>query len=102
MSFENLSDHPADNDVHYSLEIVAEMAGLSPQTVLHYQELSLISPAAGSTPQRPQFDVECLRQLRRIEHLRHVHEVGDTALKLIMGLLEEVEHLRRELRRATR
>ncbi len=102
MSSENLPDHSADNEIHYSLEIVAELAGLSPQTVLHYQELALISPVGGSAPQQPEFDVESLRQLRRIEHLRHVHEVNDTALKFILSLLDEVENLRQELRRARR
>lgn len=47
------------------------------------------------------FDTECLRQLRRIEHLRETCGVNDTGLRLILNLLQEVEQLR-QLRRQAR
>ena len=84
-----------DTELVYSVEIIAEMAGVSPQTVLHYYELGIISPVTGDR----RFDTEGLRQLRRIEHLRHTHELTDSGLKFISDLLEEVEELRKELRR---
>lgn len=55
--------------------------------------------SAGETPL---FDVECLRQLRRIEHLRTSCEVNDTGLKLILDLLHETECLREERRQMLR
>ena len=89
------SEIPDDTELVYSVEIIAEMGGVSPQTVLHYYELGIISPVTDDR----RFDTEGLRQLRRIEHLRHAHELTDSGLKFISDLLEEVEELRQELRR---
>jgi len=84
-----------DDELFYSLEIIAEMTGISPKTVLHYRELGVISPVTDD----PKFDTEGLRQLRRLEHLRHTYELTDSGLKFISGLLSEVEQLRHELRK---
>jgi DNA-binding transcriptional MerR regulator len=75
----------------YTLEILAETTGVSTQTIVQYQEHGLL---------RPEFDDETLRTLRRIEHLRETCEVNLTGLKLLTQLLDEVEQLRAELRRA--
>jgi DNA-binding transcriptional MerR regulator len=96
--------NPSSNDLpaaaetsgtFYSLEVIAELAGTDPQTVLHYQETGLLSP----TPDASAFDDEGLRRLRRIEHLRTTCEVNQTGLKLILHLLDEVERLQQERRR---
>ena len=79
----------------YSLDLIAELAGVTTQTIVHYQEIALLSPG-------PQLDVEDLRQLRRIEYLRMEHELNDDALKLMLSLLDEVERLRQEVRRMRR
>lgn len=83
----------------YSIEVIAELAGVDPQVVLHYQEQGFIHRAAGDTAL---FDAECLRQLRRIEHLRATCEMNDAGLKLILDLLHEVECLREERRQMLR
>ncbi len=85
---------PDDTEMFYSVEIIAEMAGVTPRTVLHYHELGILSPVTDD----PKFDTEGLRQLRKIEHLRSAHELSDSGLKLISELLAEVERLRQELR----
>ena len=76
----------------YSLEILAEITGVSTQTILHYQEHGIIRHSG------PHFDDEAVRALRRIEHLRETCELNLSALKLLASLLEEVEQLRDELR----
>ena len=86
-----------ETDTVYSLEVIAELAGVTPRTVLHYHELGIISPV---TADQQQFDTAGLRQLRRIEHLRQAHELTDSGVKFISGLLDEVEQLRQELRQA--
>jgi hypothetical protein len=53
-------------------------------------------------PDRPLFDAETLRRLRRIEHLRSTCGVNDAGLKLMLDLLHEVECLREERRRSAR
>ena len=73
----------------YTLEILAEITGVSTQTIVLYQEHGLI---------RPEFDDESVRALRRIEHLRETCELNLAGLKLLTSLLEEVEQLRAELR----
>ncbi len=82
----------------YSLEVVAELAGVSIQTVRHYHEIGVISPATEAL----EFDTEALRQLRRVEHLRQAHELSDSGLLLVLDLLHEVEQLRLELRQRSR
>jgi len=73
----------------YTLDILAEITGVSTQTIVQYQEHGLI---------HPEFDDETVRALRRIEHLRETCELNLAGLKLLTSLLEEVEQLRAELR----
>jgi DNA-binding transcriptional MerR regulator len=86
--------HGDDPEITYSVEVVAEMAGVSTQTVLHYQELGIVTPVKDSS----EFDTENLRQLSRLEHLRHQHDLTDSAVQLIAGLFTEIEQLREERR----
>ena len=73
----------------YTLEIIAEVTGVSTQTLVQYQEQGLI---------RPELDDETIRAIRRIEHLRETCEMNLAGLKLLTSLLTEVEQLREELR----
>jgi len=73
----------------YTLDILAEITGVSTQTIVQYQEHGLI---------RSDFDDETVRALRRIEHLRETCELNLAGLKLLSSLLEEIEQLRAELR----
>ena len=87
-----------ETDTRYTVETVAELAGVSVKTVLHYQEIGVIPPVS----RQQEFNTETLRQLRRIESLRSTHELGDSGLKLIAELLGEIEGLRHRLRQMTR
>lgn len=78
----------------YTLDIVAELAGVSTTTILHYQEQGLIHPAEPTGD----FDDETVHTLRRIEHLRHTSEANLTGIKLILELLDEVDRLKATLR----
>ncbi len=85
----------------YTLEVVAGLTGISSQTVIRYCERGLVSnyvlkPGDGD---KYIFDVEGLRRLRRIEQLRQACETNEHGLKLLVGLLDEVEQLRADLRR---
>lgn len=42
----DLPVYDAETDTCYSIEVIAELAGVNPQTVLHYQEQAFIRPAA--------------------------------------------------------
>lgn len=80
------------NETH-TLEMLAEMTGIETTTIIQYQEHGIISP---------QFDDETVRRLRRIEHLRESCGMNLDGLRLMARLLDEVEHLRAELRRIQR
>ena len=87
------TDDP-DRSTGYTLEILAGITGVSPQTILQYQEHGIIRPVSNG---EPHFDDEAVRALRRIEHLRDTCEMNLIGLKLLAGLLDEVEKLRAAL-----
>ena len=74
----------------YTLEILAQVTGISTRTLIRYQEQGLINP---------DYDDETIRSIRRFEHLRETCEVNLSGLKLILSLIEEIEQLRADLRR---
>ncbi len=82
--------------VVYSIDVVASLAGLDSVTVLHFQEMGIITPAA-SEPE-PRYDDEALRRLRRIVHLREACGVNDAGIGIILPLLDEIEALKEERR----
>lgn len=81
-------------DAAYQLEIVARITGISEQAILEYQEEGLISPRDESG----NFTEETVLTLRRIEHLQGVYQTSLPELKLILGLLEQIELLQSEIR----
>jgi DNA-binding transcriptional MerR regulator len=89
-----------DPDAVYTLDVVVRLTGVSSHTILRYQEQGLIAPVATGARGIRRFDDEALRTLRRIEHLRTRYEMNLRALKLTLGLLREMEHLRDDLRRS--
>ena len=82
----NLPIYEPDDQASYTLDVVAHITGIHTDTILHYQESGLI----GSDP----FDDETVRKLRRIEHLQSTCGVNEAGLRLILGLMEEVERLK--------
>lgn len=82
----NPTFHEPDDSASYSLEVVARITGISSQTIVRYQESGLIRP--------DHYDDETVRTLRRIEHLQSTCGVNEAGLRLILGLMEEVERLK--------
>lgn len=95
----NLPVFDAEPDATYSLEVVAELTGMTTQTILHYREIGLIPPVAEAESAASLFNDETVRTLRRIEHLQSAFEMNEAVLKLTLGLMDEVELLREGLRR---
>lgn len=83
-----------DEHSTYSLDIVAKITGVSSQSILHYQAHGLIQPLESSGG----FDDEAVHKLRQIEHLKQSCEANLSGLKLILGLMDEVERLKASLR----
>ena len=101
-SSDDLPVYEVESDTCYTIEVIAELAGVNSQTVLHYQEQGFIRPLARDDGDDAIFDVECLRQLRRIAHLRKTCGMNDAGLKLMLDLLHEIECLREQLRQMHR
>jgi len=93
-----ISSAAADANVVYTLDVVSELTGCSSQTILHYREQGLVSSLPESHAEVLRFDDEALRRLRRIEHLRSTCEMNLSGLKLVLGLLDEIERLRTDIR----
>lgn len=98
----DLPVYEEEADIGYSIEVIAELAGVHTQTILHYQEQGFIRPASREPGDQALFDVESLRQIRRIGHLRATCEMNDAGLKLILDLLHQIECLREERRQMRR
>lgn len=83
----------------YPLETVAQMTNSSVRKVVFYCRQGVIAPTE-PTPRESTwtFDEDTIARLRRIEQLRQQHRMNWAAIRMIMGLLEEVDALREELR----
>lgn len=79
-------------EARYSLEVIAELAGVPAQTVLHCQQQGLLGDP-------DLLDDESLRRLRRLGHLCALCGVNEAGVKILAGLLDELELLREALRR---
>ena len=77
-------------DATYQLDIVAQLTGISSQTIVHYQEQGLI--------RGNDLDDEVVHTLRRIEHLKQTCELNLSGLRLILDLMDQVEELKTALR----
>jgi MerR family transcriptional regulator/heat shock protein HspR len=89
----------ASAEIVYTLEMVERLTRVPRRTILVYHRHGLISPAQREAEADAwRFDDETLRVLRRAEWLRRELGVNLAGVKLIMGLLDEVDALRAELR----
>ncbi len=99
---DNFPVYDAETETCYSIEVIAELAGVDPKTVLYYQDQGFIRPASRNARNENLFDVDCLRQLRRIAHLRTTCDMNEAGLKLMLDLMHEIECLREERRQMHR
>jgi len=82
----------------YTIEMVAQLAQVPRRLVVLYYKHGLVSPVRDSASSGWCFDEEAIRIVRRIEYLRSACNVNLAGIKLILGLVKEVERLRQELR----
>lgn len=87
---------PDPHHVH-SLEVVIEMTGSSQRKILFYCRQGVVKPVSMEADEWL-FDEESVTRLRHIEILRQQHRMNWAAIRTIIGLLDEVETLREELR----
>ena len=85
-------------NILYSLDAAAHIAGIPRRSLLIYCRAGLV-PVVQQPPYGViAFTEEAILTVRRIEHVRKVHGPDLTLLKAMFDLIDEVEHLRAELR----
>ena len=84
--------------VFYSLDATAQLAGVPRRSLLLYCRAGLVHPVEQPPYGVIEFTEETLYTVRRIEQLRALHGVDLALLKTLFALVDEVEHLRAELR----
>jgi len=86
-----------DPDAVYSIEITERLTQIPRRTIAVYVKHRLVSPMVEQGGGMF-FDEEAIRLLRRIEQLRTSYGVNLPGIKMILGLLEELEQRQVELR----
>ena len=82
----------------YSIETAAQLAGVPRRTILIYCKHGLVSPTVDPTLWGYWFTADAIRTLRRIENLRHTCGDDFPGIAMILGLLNEVQTLKAQLR----
>ncbi len=80
---------PADKPI-FSASVVADMVGIHPRTLRIYEEQGLIHPARGSGDERL-YSERDVQRIRIVRDLTQVLGVEMTAVKVILGMVDEVE-----------
>ena len=85
-------------NIRYSLEAAAHIAGTSRRSMLVYCRAGLVQPVLQPPHGVMTFTEEAIHTVRRLEQLRTVHRVNPGLIETMLALLDEVDHLRTELR----
>jgi MerR family transcriptional regulator, heat shock protein HspR len=91
---------PNDRAV-YVISVVADLAGMHPQTLRMYERRGLIEPkrTAGNSRRYSERDVQ---RLRRIQELTQNSGLNLSGVRIVMELERQVERLQERLDRANR
>jgi len=81
----------------YTIDDLAQMVNLSRRLIVLYSRHGLIRPAFEPQDGGWYFTAETIHTLRRIENLRIVHRLDLSGLRLVLGLINEIERLRVEM-----
>ena len=84
--------------VFYDLDAAAHLAGVPRRSILIYCRAGIVRPVFQPPYGMMTFTEEAVYTVRRIEHLRTIHDIDVASLKTMLDLLDEVERLRAELR----
>ena len=85
-------------NILYSLDAAAYIAGVPRRSILIYYRARLVQSVFQPPYVVMAFTEEAIHKVRRIEHVRALHGPDLPLLKTLFNLLEEVDHLRTELR----
>jgi DNA-binding transcriptional MerR regulator len=86
----------------YSIETVVHITQTPRHQIAVYCLNGIISPVTVPEREGWWFDLEAIRALRQIESLRVDYDMNLAGLRIIAGLVREVERLREEVRELRR
>lgn len=87
-----------ENDVELSLAEFSRVCHLSAEQVIDFVEQGMIEPL-GRNPAQWRFEGVCVKRVHFAQRLKRDLGVNPAGAALALDLLEEVEQLRRQLRR---
>ncbi len=82
-----------------SLLELAALSGVPAETLVEYVEIGLIEPVSGRGARDWRFAGSAVMRLKRAERLAQDFLLEPEALALVLDLLDEIDDLRRRLRR---
>ena len=85
-------------DAVYPIDTIAHLAGVPRHTVLLCCRHRLISPREDPEYGGYRFDVGTIQTLQRVDYLYRECGINFTGVRMILGLMDEVEQLRERLR----
>jgi MerR family transcriptional regulator/heat shock protein HspR len=85
-----------ERDALYTIDDAGQIAHTPRRRILIYYKHGLVSPVTDPVREGYYFDGDAIRTLRRIEFLRCDCGVNLNGIKMILQLINEVEHLREE------
>jgi len=80
---------------YYHISVAAQMCGVHPQTLRHYERIGLVSPARTSGNIRL-FSDEDIQRLRQIQRLIDELGVNLAGVEVIMNMTDRMERQQRE------
>jgi len=89
---------PCDEEPVYVISVAARLVEMHPQTLRMYERLGLVQPhrSAHNIRLYCERDIERLRKIKRLTQDLGVNLAG---VEIILGLLDRIEHLQRELQK---
>lgn len=93
-----LAAYQPEPNILYSLDTTAHLAGVPRRTLLIYCRRGLVQPVLQPPNGTMMFTDQTIYTIRRIEYLKTVHDNDLAWINTVFGLLNEIEHLRAELR----
>jgi len=91
---------PSERGV-YVISVVADLAGMHPQTLRMYERRGLIEPKRTSGNSR-RYSERDVQRLRRIHELTHKHGLNLEGVRTVMNLEDQVDRLQERLARTSR
>jgi DNA-binding transcriptional MerR regulator len=89
---------PSLHGASYTIDVVARITHIPEDEIVVYYRSGFVTPIEAHDEKRLVFDERAVLQLRRIAFLLSEYQINREGLKMVAGLLDEVERLREEVR----